>query len=125
VPRVFFLKPDGSVDRSLDSGHPRYPFFYTPGKASLLADNMRAAAQAAGGPAAAAPPQPAAPAAVAAAGAAAQPIAQVPVAAAPQTDPPAATAGGMGEDYGLLVLIALLVVIGLVVSRLGRKQNEA
>ncbi len=103
VPRVFFLRPDGSVNHDLGSGHPRYPFFYTPGKAELLAKNIHTAAHAAGGPAVVAPPQPAAPA-----------------------NPVAATSkGGFGDDYGLLVLFGLLVLIGVVVSRLGRKEPQA
>ncbi len=107
VPRIFFLRPDGSVNRDLASGHPRYPFFYTPGKAELLAANIHTAAQAAGGPAATAPPQPAAP----------PPL---------PTPPPAVVSdSGFDEDYGLFVLFGLLIVTGLVVTRLGRKDPES
>ena len=118
VPRVFFLRPDGTLNNDVNSGHAKFPLFYTPGKAQLLADNMRAAAKAAGGPAVAAPPQPPA---------SPQPIVSPqPIAAAQASAPgtePAAVSEGLGGDYGLLVLIGLLVVIGLVVTRLGRKTQ--
>jgi len=28
VPRFFFLKPDGSVNTAITSGHPRFPYFF-------------------------------------------------------------------------------------------------
>ena len=27
-PRFFFLKPDGSLNAALNSGHPRFPYFF-------------------------------------------------------------------------------------------------
>lgn len=45
VPRILFIGPDGEVDTALDSGHPRYPYFYTPGNAAALKANMRKAAK--------------------------------------------------------------------------------
>ncbi|MDP6944834.1 MAG: hypothetical protein QF464_11845 [Myxococcota bacterium] len=29
VPRFFFLKPDGSLNEALTSGHPRFPYFFS------------------------------------------------------------------------------------------------
>lgn len=43
VPRVFFLTPDGSLREDITSGHPRYPYFYTPAGVEALKDAMRAA----------------------------------------------------------------------------------
>lgn len=119
VPRVFFLRPDGTVNRELTSDHPRFPFFYTPAKRDLLAQQMRKAAQPAG-PASAPAPQPApSPAA----------SAQAPAGAA--AVPPAAAQGeavaeqSLLEDRGVWVMLVLLIAIGLVVARLGRKDGEA
>lgn len=43
VPRIFFFGLDGNLRTDLTSGHPRFPYFYTPtGKTSLLR-SMRAA----------------------------------------------------------------------------------
>ena len=43
VPRIFLLGPDGAVWADLNSGHPKYPMFYTPGKKDLIIANMRKA----------------------------------------------------------------------------------
>lgn len=42
VPRVFFVDPDGEVRQDVQSGHPRYPYFYNPLVADTLKANMRA-----------------------------------------------------------------------------------
>lgn len=44
VPRIFFFGADGNLRTDLTSGHPRYPFFYTPTGKSALLRSMRAAA---------------------------------------------------------------------------------
>ncbi len=41
VPRIFLMKPDGSVREDLTSGHPRYPYFYTPRNADTLVKNLK------------------------------------------------------------------------------------
>ncbi|MGD8862674.1 MAG: thioredoxin family protein [Myxococcales bacterium] len=46
VPRVLFLRPDGSLREDVVSGHPRYPYFYSPHVTHRLIANM---ARAAGG----------------------------------------------------------------------------
>lgn len=111
VPRIFFLRPDGTLNNDVNSGHPRFPLFYTPGKAQLLADNIRAVAQAAGGPAAAP--------VIAQAGAAQ-------AGAAPQAGAADAQQAAVSEgaDYGLYVMMGLLLIIGVVVTRLGRKTTS-
>ena len=43
VPRLFFLTPDGSLREEITSGHPRYPYFYTPGGLEALKAAMREA----------------------------------------------------------------------------------
>lgn len=48
VPRVFFMKPDGTVREELKSPSPRYPYFYTAGQASQLQASMRLAVGGAG-----------------------------------------------------------------------------
>ncbi|MEZ4466068.1 MAG: thioredoxin family protein [bacterium] len=45
VPRLFFLTPDGSLREDIGSGHPRYPYFYTPGQIDALKAAMRAAVE--------------------------------------------------------------------------------
>ncbi|HEX5655970.1 MAG TPA: thioredoxin family protein [Polyangiales bacterium] len=40
VPRVFFLDPNGKVREDLQSGHPRYPYFYAPLVTDVLLANM-------------------------------------------------------------------------------------
>jgi thiol:disulfide interchange protein len=44
VPRTFLLHSDGRVMEDLVSGHPQYPYFYTPGKRDLMVENMKKAA---------------------------------------------------------------------------------
>lgn len=44
VPRVFFFGTDGNLRTDLTSGHPRYPYFYTPSGKAALVRSMRAAA---------------------------------------------------------------------------------
>jgi hypothetical protein len=43
LPRVLFLDPSGQVRADLQSGHPRYPYFYAPLVTDRLLANMRAA----------------------------------------------------------------------------------
>lgn len=43
VPRLFFLTPDGSLREEITSGHPRFPYFYTPGGVEALKAAMREA----------------------------------------------------------------------------------
>lgn len=43
VPRVLFLDPNGDVREDLQSGHPRYPYFYAPLVTDRLLANMHAA----------------------------------------------------------------------------------
>ena len=38
VPRFFFLKPDGTLNEALNSGHPRFPYFF----ASQSVDRLKA-----------------------------------------------------------------------------------
>jgi protein-disulfide reductase (glutathione) len=45
VPRVLFLDPHGQVREDLQSGHPRFPYFYAPLVTDRLVANMRAAAR--------------------------------------------------------------------------------
>jgi protein-disulfide reductase (glutathione) len=45
LPRVLFLDPDGNVLEDLQSGHPRYPYFYAPLVSDRLVANMRAASK--------------------------------------------------------------------------------
>lgn len=45
VPRVFFLKPDGTVREDLTSGHAQYPYFFTPRGSDKLKDAMRRLAE--------------------------------------------------------------------------------
>ncbi|MET0285662.1 MAG: thioredoxin family protein [Polyangiales bacterium] len=44
LPRVLFLDPNGSVREDLQSGHPRFPYFYASMVSDRLIANMRAAA---------------------------------------------------------------------------------
>lgn len=41
LPRILFLKPDGSVNEALTSGNPRYPYFYALQTPQTLKDSMR------------------------------------------------------------------------------------
>ncbi|MCB9535059.1 MAG: thioredoxin family protein [Myxococcales bacterium] len=41
VPRVFLMKPDGTVREELNSGHPRYPYFYTPRNVDALVKHLK------------------------------------------------------------------------------------
>jgi protein-disulfide reductase (glutathione) len=43
VPRIFFLKPDGSVREEINSGHPRYPYFFAAQQIPKLKETMQAA----------------------------------------------------------------------------------
>jgi thiol:disulfide interchange protein len=43
VPRIFFLKPDGAVREEINSGHPRYPYFFAAHQIPKLKAAMRAA----------------------------------------------------------------------------------
>jgi thiol:disulfide interchange protein len=43
VPRILFLDPNGDVREDLQSGHPRYPYFYAPLVTDRLLANMHAA----------------------------------------------------------------------------------
>ena len=43
VPRVFFLRPDGTVRADITSGNGRYPYFYTPEGIAALRASMRRA----------------------------------------------------------------------------------
>jgi thiol-disulfide isomerase/thioredoxin len=45
VPRLFFLRPDGTIREDLVSDNPRYPYFYTPDAVDRLKDSMRKAAE--------------------------------------------------------------------------------
>jgi hypothetical protein len=45
LPRVFFLDPDGKVREDLQSGHPRYPYFYAALVTDRLLANMHAASK--------------------------------------------------------------------------------
>ena len=44
VPRVFFLTPDGQVREDLQSGNPRYPYFFAPQAPDTLIGAMQKAA---------------------------------------------------------------------------------
>ncbi|MEY4510244.1 MAG: thioredoxin protein 12 [Pseudomonadota bacterium] len=45
VPRVLFLDPNGKVREDLQSGHPRYPYFYAPLVTDRLLANMHTASR--------------------------------------------------------------------------------
>lgn len=101
VPRVFFLKPDGSVSTDVNSGNARFPYFYRASEAAKLAGSIARAAKAAG-PVTVAPPQPVA---------AAVPAVAAPAPPAPTASQPA-TAGGLfnSSDAPLLALLAAVAV---------------
>lgn len=40
IPRILFLDPRGEVHEDLQSGHPRYPYFYAPMVADRLLQNL-------------------------------------------------------------------------------------
>jgi len=44
VPRFFFLKPDGSLNEALNSGHPRFPYFFASQNVGRLKAVMKTAA---------------------------------------------------------------------------------
>lgn len=44
VPRIFFLKPDGSILTDITSGNPRFPYFYQPQHLDALRSSMGRAA---------------------------------------------------------------------------------
>ena len=102
VPRVFFLKPDGTVNADINSGNAKFPYFYRASEATQLADSIKRAARAAG-PAIVPAPQPP-PAAVARVAATAPP-APAPVAVAPTNDGIASS-----SDLPLLALLAALAM---------------
>jgi thiol:disulfide interchange protein len=43
LPRILFIKPDGSWDQTITSGNQRYPFFYGPQAPQALQDSMKRA----------------------------------------------------------------------------------
>jgi thiol-disulfide isomerase/thioredoxin len=49
VPRMFFLKPDGTVQADINSGNARFPYFYTPQGIEALKGSMKRAAGSLGG----------------------------------------------------------------------------
>ena len=101
VPRVFFLKPDGTVNTGINSGNAKFPYFYRASEAAQLADSIKRAARAAG-PAAVAPPQPS-PAAVAQ-------VAAIPPPAPAAATAPSASAIATSSDLPLLALLAALAI---------------
>ncbi|GEM_PF-2247156 len=111
VPRIFFLDKAGAIDTAINSGHPRFPFFYRPNSdgISKLTSSIQTAVTKAGGPAQAAAPQAAAPQA------AVPPVAQAPAQAAPA---PAAANTTTG-DSGPLGSSDLPVLLGLVLFAVG------
>ncbi len=44
VPRFFFLTSDGSLDEALNSGHPRFPYFFASQNIARLKAVMKTAA---------------------------------------------------------------------------------
>ncbi|MCB9739307.1 MAG: thioredoxin family protein [Deltaproteobacteria bacterium] len=111
VPRIFFLRPDGSLDREINSGHPRYPFFYLANKPEVLVQSIERAAATAGPAVPAAPPAP-----------------PPQVAVAPVPPPPAAQSASRFDLGGDLPLLGLLVVVAVgavwAVGRGGSKDDE-
>lgn len=108
VPRIFFLKPDGTVDPEITSGHPRFPYFYLAGKPEALVASIDRAA-AAGAPPAAKVAVAEAPAAV--------PVAPAPLAAAPA---PAPTPGGWTDDLPLFGVLAAALAAAFWAVRTGK-----
>lgn len=43
VPRIFFVRPDGTVREDIKSGHPKYPYFYSAAGVEELKAAMRKA----------------------------------------------------------------------------------
>jgi hypothetical protein len=43
VPQFFVLKPDGTVNEALNSGHPRFPYFFASQNIAKLKAIMKAA----------------------------------------------------------------------------------
>jgi thiol-disulfide isomerase/thioredoxin len=43
VPRVFLLRPDGTVRTDITSGNPQYPYFYVPRDSAALVKSLEAA----------------------------------------------------------------------------------
>jgi len=43
VPRIIFLNADGTVQNTLTSGHPRYPFFYAAERPEILLSSLKLA----------------------------------------------------------------------------------
>lgn len=132
VPRIFFLDKAGNVDRSITSGHPRFPYFYraNPEGLSQLVGSLQTAAKKAGGPVQAAAPQAAAPV-IGAVGSAQTPPVQTPP-AQPASGQPAS--GQPASGQGVAVVPAqgapaapvapeqgsdLPMMLGLVVAALG------
>ena len=44
VPRVFFLNSDGSLNEAINSGHPRFPYFFASQSVGRLKAAMKTAA---------------------------------------------------------------------------------
>lgn len=44
VPRLFFLHPDGSLAAEIQSGNPKYPYFYQPSQSVAMRAAMKQAA---------------------------------------------------------------------------------
>ncbi len=44
VPRIFFLHPDGTHAAEIQSGNPKYPYFYQPHQGAVLRASMKQAA---------------------------------------------------------------------------------
>ena len=43
MPRFFFLNPDGSLNEALNSGHPRFPYFFASQNVARLKAVMKRA----------------------------------------------------------------------------------
>ena len=112
VPRIFFLKPDGSVDPEITSGHPRFPYFYLAGKPEALVASIDRAAAAG---ALAAPVQFAAAPAEA-------PVA-VPVEPAPLVAAPPAASGGWTDELPLFGVLAAALAAAFWAVRTGNNDD--
>ncbi len=119
VPRIFFLRPDGTMDPEIQSGHARFPYFYLAAKPESLVASIDRAALAAG-PAQPAPPQP--PAAVASAVASATESATSGPAAAAAAASAAPAPSWLREHGALLLLAALAVVAAVWAVRTGSEK---